>query len=336
MQIDFINVVFTVFTLIALAVPGFLLCKAKLLGESSASTISNVVLYACQPMLVFMGFQGKEYSPDLGLNMLIMAGLSVGLHLLMTLILCVCFRNKSNNAKINCLRFASIFGNCGFIGMPMIQSLFSGEELKDCLGEATIYCAVMIAVFNILTWTLGVYLITKDKKQISLKKIALNPTIIAVVVGFVVFIIAKKPLINLCADGSNGDIIITKFIDCFALIGNAVTPMSMMVIGIRLANVKMKTLFVDKFGYINSFFKLIVASLVTILVVTFLPIPSVMKYSLFFLFSMPSAASTVLYAVKYGSDADGASIMVLLSSVLSMATIPLMFLFYNGVFGAFI
>ena len=164
----------------------------------------------------------------------------------------------------------------------------------------------------------------------------LNPTILAVIIGFVVFMIAKKPLVDLCAKDSTGDIIITKFIDCFALIGNAVTPMSMMVIGIRLANVKFKSLFVDKYGYINSLFKLIVASLVTILVVTFLPIPSVMKYALFFLFSMPSAASTVLYAVKYGSDADGASIMVLLSSVLSMLTIPLMFLFYTGVFGAFI
>ena len=123
MQIDVINVIFTVFTLIALAVPGFLLSKAKMLNESSAQTLSNVVLYACQPMLVFMGFQGKEFSPDLGMNMLIMAGLSVALHLIMTLILCVCVRNKNNEAKLNCLRFAGVFGNCGFIGMPMIQSL---------------------------------------------------------------------------------------------------------------------------------------------------------------------------------------------------------------------
>ena len=334
MQINFINVVFTVFTLIALAVPGFLLTKAKLLNAKSAETISNVVLYACQPMLVFMGFQSEPYSSKLGINMLIMAGFSVLLHLIMTLIMAVCVRNKDNNAKLNCLKFASIFGNCGFIGMPMIQSLFS--QSPAYYGEATIYCAVMIAVFNILTWTLGVYIITKDKKNISLKKIALNPTIIAVLVGFVVFMIAKKPLVELFTEDTTGDIIITKFTDCFSLIGSAVTPMSMMVIGIRLANVKMKSLFIDKHAYVNSFFKLIVASLVTILCVTFLPIPSVMKYSLFFLFSMPSAASTVLYAVKYKSDADGASIMVLLSSVLAMVTIPLMFLFYTGVFGAFI
>lgn len=333
MQIDVINVIFTVFTLIALAVPGFLLSKAKMLNASSAQTLSNVVLYACQPMLVFMGFQGKEFSPDLGINMLIMAGLSVALHLIMTLIMCVCVRNKNNEAKLNCLRFASVFGNCGFIGMPMIQSLFYGQE---CLGEAIIYCAVMIAIFNILTWTLGVYIITKDKKNISLKKIVLNPTIIAVVVGFIVFIIAKKPIVDLFPKDSTGNIIATKFMDCFSLIGNAVTPVSMMVVGIRLANVKMKTLFSDKYGYINSLFKLVVASVVTMLVVTFLPISSVIKYCLFFLFSMPSAASTVLYAVKYGSDADGASIMVLLSSVLSMATIPLMFILYTNVFGAFI
>jgi predicted permease len=99
----------------------------------------------------------------------------------------LCVRNKDNQAKLNCLRFASVFGNCGFIGLPMIQSLFTGQS---CLGEATIYCAVMISVFNILTWTLGVYMITKDKSYISVKKIILNPTIISVILGFILFIVA--------------------------------------------------------------------------------------------------------------------------------------------------
>lgn len=333
MQIDFFNVVFTVFSLIALAIPGFLLAKAKLLGDKADSTLSNVVLYACQPALVFMGFQKEPYSSEIGINMLITAGLAFLLHFLMAGIMVLCVRNKTNDAKLNCLRFASIFGNCGFIGLPMIQSLFSGQ---DCVGEATIYCAVMISVFNILTWTLGAYLITKDKKYVSIKKILLNPTIIAVLLGFIVFIIAKVPLENLLEKDSVGDICITKIMNSIALVGNAVTPISMMVIGMRLARVNVKEMFANKIGYVNSFFKLIVASIATILVVTFLPISSVVKYTLFFLFSMPSAASTTLFAVKFNSDANSASIMVLLSSILSMATIPLMFLLYTGVFGAFI
>ncbi len=333
MQIDFSNVVFTVLSLIALALPGFILAKAGLLGGKSDSALSNVVLYACQPALVFMGFQGKNYSADIGLNMLITAGLAFVLHFIMAGVMFVCVRNKDNQAKLNCLRFASVFGNCGFIGLPMIQSLFTGQA---CLGEATIYCAVMISVFNILTWTLGVYMITKDKSYISVKKIILNPTIISVILGFILFIVAKVPLVDLVKEGSVGDVFITKIMNSISLVGNAVTPVSMMVIGIRLARVKFVDLFTDVHAYINAVFKLIVATLITMLAVTFLPISSVIKYTLFFLFAMPSAASTTLFAVKFNSDANASSVMVLLSSMLAMLTIPLMFLFYTGVFGAFI
>jgi predicted permease len=333
MQIDFINVIFTVFSLILLAVPGYILKKVGFVGDKATSALSNIVLYVCQPALVFMGFQGKEFSASLGVNMLIMAGLAIAIHLIMAVILCVCVRNKDNQAKLNCLRFASIFGNCGFMGLPLIQSLFAGQ---DVLGEAIIYCAVMIAVFNILTWTLGVYLISKNKKEISLVKIIKNPTIIAVVLGFIVFVIAKIPLVDLCVEGSFGDVVVTKFMSSVNLLGNAVTPMSLMVIGIKLASVDLKTIFIHKLSYVNCFFKLIVASLVTILAVTFLPVTPVLKYAIFFLFSMPSATSTTLYAVKYNSDAESASIMVLLSSILSMLTVPLMFLFYTGIFGSFI
>ncbi|MBQ9756513.1 MAG: AEC family transporter [Clostridia bacterium] len=333
MQIEFTNVAFTILSLIALAIPGFILAKTGLLGDKADSALSNVVLYACQPALVFIGFQGKNYSPEIGVNMLITAGLAFAIHLIMAGIMAVCVRNKDNDAKLNCLRFASIFGNCGFIGLPMIQSLFSGQ---DCIGEAVIYCAVMIAVFNILTWTLGVYIITKDIKNVSFKKILLNPTIIAVVLGFMAFVLAKVPLVDLCVEGSFGDVFVTKMMNSVTLVGNAVTPVSMMVIGFRLARVDMKTVFMNKLGYVDSFFKLIVATIVTMLVVTFLPISSVIKYVLFFLFAMPSATSTALFAVKFGSDANSSSIMVLLSSILSIATIPLMFLLYTGVFGAFI
>ncbi len=333
MQIDFVNVIFTVLSLIALAVPGFIAVKTKLLGENATQVISNVVLYICQPALVFMGFQGKEYSSDMGINMLIVAGLTFALHLIMTGIMFVCVRNKDNNAKLNCLRFASIFGNCGFMGMPMIQSLFFGT---DAYGEAIIYCAVVLAVFNMLSWTLGVYIMSKDRKQISIKKILLNPTIIGVVAGFIVYIIAKVPLVNLCVEGSTGDVIITKFMRSIELLSETVTPMAMMVIGMKLANANLKQIFLDKTAYICCFFKLIVASLVAMLLVTFLPINQVIKYALFFLLSVPSATSTALFAVKYNSDSDSASVMVLLTSVLSMATMPLMFMFYIAVFGGFI
>ncbi len=333
MGINFTNVVFTVLSLIILAVPGFILVKTKMLGEKSAETLSNIVLYVCQPALVFVGFQGKEYSAEMGVNMLIVAGLALCMHLLMTAIMFICVRDKDNSAKIKCLRFACIFGNCGFMGFPMIQSLFSGTPV---LGEAIVYCAVVVAVFNILSWTLGVYILTKDVKNISVKKILLNPTIIAVVVGFLVYLIAKVPLVDLVAQGSTGDVVIEKMMSSVDLLAETVTPMAMMVIGMKLAKANFRQIFLDKYAYICTFFKLFISSVVAMLLVTFLPISQTIKYVIFFLFSVPSATSTALFAVRFNSDADSASVMVLMTSILSMVTIPIMYLIYTGIFSGII
>ena len=73
--------------------------------------------------------------------------------------------------------------------------------------------------------------------------------------------------------------------------------------------------------------------LVAILTVAFLPIDTTVQYAVFFLLAMPAATSTAMFAVKFGGDGDFASVAVLLSTILSVITIPLMFLVISGVFG---
>ena len=71
--------------------------------------------------------------------------------------------------------------------------------------------------------------------------------------------------------------------------------------------------------------------LAAIFVVAYLPIPSTIKYTVFFLLAMPSATSSVMMAVRFGKDSDFATVCVLLSTVLSVITLPLLYLFMNGV-----
>lgn len=327
MQIDFLSVLITVLSLVALAVPGFILAKMKLLPEKASEACTTIVLYVSQTALVFMGFQGQKYDPEIGKNMLIAFGLGVLIHLVMVAIMYLCIGNKGNNAKKNVIKYAGVFGNCGFMGMPFLKMLFPNN------GEVMIYCAVVLTVFNILNWTVGVYMISGDKKQISIKKVLLNPVIICVVLGFLVFIIAKEPLVDLAVPESTLDKALEAFMGSVNLMGNMVTPLSMTVIGMRLANVNIKQLFLDKGAYIVSFLKLVVMSVVTMLIVAFLPIDTTVKASLFFLFSMPSAASTAMFAIKFNGDGDFGSVVVLLSTILSILIIPLMFLVFTGVFG---
>ena len=74
-------------------------------------------------------------------------------------------------------------------------------------------------------------------------------------------------------------------------------------------------------------------SFVTMFLVAYLPIATTIKYTIFFLLSMPSATSGAMMAVQYGKDGDFASIGVVLSTICSIATLPLLYLFMSGVLG---
>ncbi len=333
MKLDFLNVLITVFSLIVLVIPGFVLKKTKVLGDKADQTLSALCLYGCQPMLMFMSFQKTAFSSTIAINMLIVAGLAFLIHFVMIGLMFLIFRTKDpdNKAKLNCLRFASVFSNCGYMGLPFLQTLFSFD--LQVQGEILIYGGVVIAVFNVLTWSVGVFMMTGDKKQISFKRAFLNPTVIGLFLGLILFFAVQTPLVDLAPQGGTLDLFVEKLCASFNFLANMVTPVAMIVIGIKLANIKFKQLLLDKWAYVVCVNKLLVMSLVTMLVVAFLPIALTAKYALFFCLSMPCATGTVMFAVQFGGDADSATVFVLLTTILSVLTIPLMFLLFSGGFG---
>lgn len=325
MEIAFSDVLFSVFSLVLLIIPGYLLVKAKVIGQSAGEACSAIVLYGCQPAMLFMSFQKVAYDSRILWNMLIVAGLTALVHGAMIGGVLLFTRKMPKSTKLNVIKYACVFSNCGYMGIPFLQSLFSGAYL----GEVLIYAAVVIAVFNILSWTIGVYFVSGDKKALSVKKMFLNPTIIAAVVGFLFFILLKKPFVELAPSGTALDMLLEKAVQSLNFIGDTVTPLSMTVIGIRLANVKLTRLFTEKSAYAVAGIKLIAMSVITIACVAFLPVSTVVKYVMFFLLSMPCATSTALFAIRFNADEDAGSIYVLFTTIASIVTIPLTYLLFG-------
>lgn len=88
-----------------------------------------------------MSFQRTDYDSSVLLNMLITAGFAFAAHFLMVGLVVLLFAKKKDDARIRVVRFASVFGNCGFFGLPFLKSLFD-------TGEMLIYAAVFVAVYN--------------------------------------------------------------------------------------------------------------------------------------------------------------------------------------------
>ena len=329
-MISFFDVFLTVIFLLVLALPGFIFTKTKMLPKSASETFTVIVLYGCQPILIFTSFQGCTFNPSIAVNMLIVACIAIVIHLMMFLIVKLAFMKWKAVEKVKLVKYLSVFSNCGFMGLPFLQSLFTDASLQ---AELVIYCAVILAVFNILNWTFGVYIIMGDKKEISVKKVLLNPVIIAVVLSLAVFFIMQKPLVEMAAIGTIAYKILTKIMNTLYFLSNMVTPLAMFVIGVRLANVDFKALFTDKWAYVATATKLLIMSFITMFMVAYLPIASTIKYTIFFLLSMPSATSGAMMAVQFKKDSDFAAIGVVLSTICSIVTLPLLYLFMNVVLG---
>ena len=325
-SVNFLSVLIAVASLVILGVPAFVLVKLKALPKSAAEVLSTIALYVCSPAQILMSFQKTSFNPAIGKNILIVFGLSFVAFTLMIILVNLFLRGKSQELKRRVCRFAVVFPNCGYMGIPFLQMLFSNPAIQ---GEAILYTAITISIFHVYSWTYGVYSISKDKRNISIKNIILNPCIISVVLGFILFIGFKKPIVELAEVGTTAHTILSSLVKSINFMGDMVTPVAMFVIGIKLANVNLKQLFLDKWAYIATALRLIIMPMIIIFLVVFLPVPQIVKFCMFFLFAMPSATNTAMFAIKYGGDGDFASIEVLLSTVLSIITIPIMFLFFQ-------
>lgn len=318
---EFFSVFVSVFSLVILIIPGYLLARLKMIPESLAKGLSTLLLYVCQPMLTFMSFQKTAYSSALALNLLIVAGLTLLAHVLMILIVWLLFRKKEGRYRV--VQFASVFGNCGFMGLPFLQSLFPDSP------ETLIYGAVIVAVFNFLNWTVGVALLTGERRHMKLSRALLNPASVALLISLPLFLLLQRPLSELFSAGTYAQILTDKLLFSFDLLGNTVTPLAMIVLGIRLSEMKWREIFTDGLVYLTSAFKLIVMPLLVIALLLPFSLDPLVKSAIFFGLAMPSATSTVLFSEQFGGDSHSASATVLLTTILSVVTIPLLFLLFD-------
>lgn len=322
MDFKFIFEIFlTVFSLLILMAPCFILSKFKMIGKGAEEALSTVVLYACQPLMLLMSFQKAEFSPEILTNMLIVALLALFVHGAMIAVVLIFI--KGNDSKKRVLRFSSVFANCGYMGIPFLEILYGGN------GEMLVYAGVIIGVFNVTAWTVGAYIFTGDKRRMSVKKALLNPNIIALIIGLTLFITLRKPFSNIAPEGSLLDGFLKKLSKSLNFFAEMVTPLSMSVIGVKLSKISPKKLITDKTAYLSATMKLIVMSSIAMLTVAFLPIDSLVKNVVFFTLSMPSATMAVMFAVSFGGDHEAATANVLLATISSIITVPLMYMLYS-------
>lgn len=314
MKVDFLPTLVSVAMMVALCVPGFILRKLKFLKGAAVAPLVVVLLYVSQPALTVSSFLSKDFEPKLLIGMVAALILSVVLHIVVFFAGRLFLAGVRNKRERDVLEISSFLGNVGYMGIPIMKAIFPSSP------EMLLYTAVFIVGFNIVGWTLGIYNITHNRKDMSLRRAFLNPPVAALIIALPLFF-TKAYIPTPVLDG------ITPFIDALA---DITLPLSMIILGIRLAEMPVKSLFCRPGVYISTFVKLIFSPLLCFCVlclVAKLPfIDPMLVITGFIIMAMPSASLTLSLCEMFNGDRESAVRVNVLSTLLCVITIPLFML----------
>lgn len=321
-----VKIIYNVALLFIMMLPGVLLVKCGMSVKGFGKGLSNLVLYIAQPALIFMAYL-RPYDPQILKNSLYVFVFSVIIHTLFSLVAMNCFKKAADSMR-RMLRFATIFSNAAFMGIPLISAV-----LEEQYPGATLYASIYNITFNLFLWSLGVYICTDkrdmnkngvedDTEEIVVKasplKALYHPVTIAAAIGLVFFILPIESYLPELVTESLG------------MLKGLVAPLSMVVIGIRLADMSLKGVMQDKEMFKFLVLRHILLPLLTVgiikLVGLILPIEPVVAMVLVIMASAPAATSATMFAEKYDCDADYVSRIVTVSTLLSIITMPLILL----------
>jgi len=293
--------------LLAAAVPGYVLKKKNMVSEDTMPSLSKILLYICTPCLSIYTFKNATFSMEMLGNIGVFSLLALLVQVIILGIAYLLFRRKMKEPLYRIMTIACALGNCAFFGIPILEALY-----PETASGLLIYTSVYAIIMNVIGWTIGAAIISQNLKYVSVKKVLLNPATVALVLA-VPFFVFEIPLPE-------------SLDSMISLIGRMATPISMLIMGMRLATTDLKRLFTTKQIYIAIFMKQFAMALVCLLLVAFLPVDGGMKAVLYIICCCPVASVVLNFSEILGEGQKEAASAVLLSTLFSIVTLPIMVL----------
>lgn len=281
---------------------GFAADRLHIFGQSTAKLSNDLLFYIVTPMVIVQSFMNMKFDLSTA-GAFGKAFLCMTLTLVVANVLAVPFFNKCKDHKA-IFKYAVGYGNMGYMALPLCQAMLG--------DEGVFYCSAGVVAFNILSFTHGIWVMTRDKEKTSFdfKKLFFNPGVISVLVGLPLFI-----------TGVDLPDVVDSAVGYVASLN---TPLAMIFFGTYIANTDLKTMFKVKENYIVAFLKLIALPLCMLGAFKLFGITGTLITACIISASVPSANNTVMFSAKYGNDTGVASKVVTFNSVLSVLTIPVM------------
>jgi predicted permease len=289
--------------LLILLLVGVFARKTGVINDQANKHLTRIVVVLAQSAMILAAVMNAEPSLT-GLELLGLVGISFVAYAIM-LVVVVLFtwvlRIKPGDRGV--FQFMALFGNVGFMGFPIVASLF---------GDAAVFYASLFNIpFNLLTYSLGIMMISPrsgEKVKINIKQF-INAPLVSSFVAVLIFAL-KIPIPAPVAGATE-------------LLGDMVVPAAMLIIGSSLGDMSLKEVFSDWRLYLLAPVKLIAIPVIIWSVLRlFVANPLILGIATV-LASMPVATNTTMLCIEYKGNEALASKGVFITTILSVATIPL-------------
>lgn len=293
--------------LFLLIVIGYIAKKVKFVSSDIKGHISSLVLNVTLPLYIFTAMQ-FEFSTDVLKEtgqLVLISFIFYGGVTAFSYLYAKGFKLK--DMKRDVFQYVIIFSNVGYMGYPIMNEL-AGEKGR-------FYAAIYNLSFNVLTWTLGVFIMSRHRNSVDRPPLkdrllhVFNPNLVAVILGFTCFLFSIKVPVLL--------------LDTFSSVGQVTTPLSMMFIGIILAEIRLQDIVSDFSVLIVSAVRLLIVPILTWLILSAIGVDGLVLTIPVVLSAMPAAANTAIVASRYENDYQLASKLIFVTTLLSILTIPI-------------
>lgn len=284
---------------------GFIADKTKVYPEKAGKMCIDLLFYIITPAVIIKSFMEIDYSPETAKKFFVALGCGMLIHIVASVMLLPFFR-RGDQTRSSVFKFASIFGNCGYMSLPLVSTLLG--------AEGVFYCSAVIMAFHVFVFTYGISILSdadeNGKKKIELRRIILNPGTISIAIALPLFLLRVK--------------LPEVLFSPLSLVGNMNTPMAMLIFGTFLANTNMRSMFKEWRIYIVALFKLCLVPLAMFGIFRLMGLSGTLLVALVIPASAPSANNTVMFSSKFNKDTGLASQTVALVSFISIITMPVM------------
>jgi len=264
-----------------------------------------MALYLMSPVLVFKTFYTTKFNIDYLYLTLYTFALCFAL---IAVVYIIAYFQRYSTSETCGMILASSFMNNGNYGTPVVLLLFGVTGLDSAI--------ILMVIQQLVMCTVGVYYAAKGSPQGNGIKSAVDavrriPIVYGGLLG-AIFQFLHIPLSNSVKEAVD-------------LVAGAAIPTIMIVLGMQLAKISIRNLAKAKVSW-SLAIKLVISPFIAYILTLLLPVDEMVKQIMIIMAAMPTAANTTMYALQFNTEPEFVSSATLISTSLSLATLPIIFL----------